>query len=51
MTTQIKTLANGEGLVKANIGLLSILEGHEDVVNAAYIIPGENGIVSCSEDK
>ena len=31
--------------------LLSKLEGHQDIVNAAIIIPGEDGVISISEDK
>ena len=49
MSTQIKSFNNTAN--RANIQLLSKLEGHQDVVNAAFIIPGEDGVVSISEDK
>lgn len=35
----------------AQIELLSKLEGHQDVVNAAILISGEDGVISISEDK
>lgn len=31
--------------------LLSKLEGSNDDVNAAILIPGENGVISVSDDK
>lgn len=31
--------------------LLSKLEGHQDVVNMAIILRGEDGVISISEDK
>ena len=31
--------------------LLSKLEGHNDTVNAALIVPGEDAVVSGSDDK
>lgn len=49
MSTQIKSFTSDTN--RANIQLLSKLEGHQDVVNAAFIIPGEDGVVSISEDK
>lgn len=49
MTTEIK--AYYQNTNRAKIELLSKLEGHQDVVNAAFIIPGEDGVISVSEDK
>lgn len=31
--------------------LLSKLEGHNDVVNAAVLVPGEDAVISASDDK
>ncbi len=31
--------------------LLSKLEGHNDKVNAALIVPGEDAVISVSDDK
>ena len=49
MSTQIKSFSNNTD--SRNFPLVSKLEGHQDVVNAAFIIPGEDGVVSISEDK
>ncbi|KAH9416129.1 WD repeat and FYVE domain-containing protein 2 [Dermatophagoides pteronyssinus] len=46
MTTEIKAYYQN-----AKIQLLSKLEGHQDVVNAAFIIPNDDGVISISEDK
>ena len=46
MTTEIKAYYKN-----AKIQLLSKLEGHQDVVNAAFIIPNDDGVISISEDK
>lgn len=31
--------------------LVSKLEGHSDVINAAVIVPGEDAVISVSDDK
>lgn len=31
--------------------LLSKLEGHSDVINAAIIVPGEDAVISVSDDR
>lgn len=49
MATQIKSFDQTTNL--AEVQLISKLEGHQDVVNAAVIIPNEDGIISISEDK
>lgn len=49
MSTQIKSFSNNPN--QGNMQLLSKLEGHQDIVNAAIIIPGEDGVISISEDK
>lgn len=49
MSTEIK--AFGQSTNRARIQLLSKLEGHQDVVNAVFVIPGEDGVISISEDK
>lgn len=48
MATTIRSFNNTN---RGNIQFLSKLEGHQDVVNAAFIIPGEDGVISISEDK
>lgn len=49
MATQIKSF--DQTMNAAEIQLISKLEGHQDVVNAAVIIPNEDGVISVSEDK
>ena len=48
MTTAIKSFSQTN---RAKIQLLSKLEGHQDVINGAFILPGEDGVISISEDK
>lgn len=48
MSTAIRSINQTN---RAKIQLLSKLEGHQDVINGAFIIPGEDGIISISEDK
>jgi len=33
------------------LDLINKLEGHQDVVNMAFILKGEDGVVSVSDDK
>ncbi|KPM06788.1 WD repeat and FYVE domain-containing protein 2-like protein [Sarcoptes scabiei] len=49
MSTEIKSFYQKTN--QAKMQLLSRLEQHQDVVNAAAIIPGHDGVISVSEDK
>lgn len=49
MAAEIRPFPGATGPHK--LQLISKLEGHQDVVNAAVILKGEDGVVSISDDK
>jgi hypothetical protein len=49
MAAEIRPYPGATGPQK--LQLISKLEGHQDVVNAAVILKGEDGVVSISDDK
>lgn len=49
MAAEIKAFPGATGPQK--LQLVSKLEGHQDVVNAAVILRGEEGVISISDDK
>jgi len=49
MAAEIRPFPGATGPQK--LQLISKLEGHQDVVNAAVILKGEDGVVSISDDK
>ena len=49
MAAEIRPFPGASGPQK--LQLASKLEGHQDVVNAAVILKGEDGVISISDDK
>lgn len=49
MAAEIKAFPGATGPQK--LQLVSKLEGHQDVVNSAVILRGEEGVISISDDK
>lgn len=37
--------------IPQKLSLISKLEGHQDIVNMAFILKGEDGVISVSDDK
>lgn len=47
MAAEIRPFSESSGKMQ----LISKLEGHQDVVNMAFILHGEDGVISISDDK
>lgn len=51
MAAEIRPFAGGSNASAPKMQLISKLEGHQDVVNMAIILPSEDGVISISDDK
>lgn len=49
MAAEIRPFPGATG--PQRLQLISKLEGHQDVVNAAVLLKGEDGVISISDDK
>lgn len=49
MAAEIRPFPGATG--PQRLQLISKLEGHQDVVNAAILLKGEDGVISISDDK
>lgn len=53
MAAEIKPIVGPDGQVSSTKKpqLINKLEGHQEPVNVAVIIPGEDGVISISDDR